>query len=1148
MSARHAARAALALAVCAALAAGTASGADRKRPTTIGDLKNRQVDVRVDEPVSGGADRARQSYEQFLDLGKGDAALRAEAMRRLGDLKLESGERERIETDLAQGSPLDTTDAIKLYSALLEAYPAGERNDAVLYQLARAYEADQQIEKSLATLDRMVRQYPQSRYLDEAEFRRGEMLFSAQRWADAQGAYAAVIRIGPRSEFYEQSLYKHGWALFKRGDGEAALDSYATLLDRKLVDAKQPGGVVDLETLTRPQRELVEDTLRVSAITFTAEEEARGVDTFLARHGEKPYAYLLYGTLGDLYLGKERWTDAANAYSAFSKREPNHERAPGLQMQAIEAYKRGGFATLVLDGKRDFVERYRLGSPFWTNRDPEKLPFVTRELKTNIKDLAAYHHSQAQSSKKAEDYQEAARWYREFLQSFPADAEAPGTNYLLADTLFESRQYRDAALEYERTAYAYTPNDKSATAGYAALVAYDKEEAQLSDAVAKAEWHRKGLESSLRFATTFEAHPESAPVLVRTAREYYDLKDYAKAVEVADLVLARRPAVDVEKQRTAWTVIANGRFELGEFDKAEGAYLQVQTLLAPNDPQRAAIDERVAASVYKQAEAKRAAGDSAAAVNDFLRVAALSPNAKIRATADYDAAALLLTMQDWPRAIEVLEGFRRNFPASELQPDVTRKLAVAYVEAGRVGSAAAEFERIAQSTTETPDVQREALQQAAALYEKSGDVPKTVAMLEQYVKRFPQPFDQSVEARQKLADIAGQQGDARRRATLLEDVIRADRAAGAGRTDRSRFLAAKAQLELAQPARDAFVAIPLTAPLKKSLAAKRAAMESALKAYGAADEYAIAEVSTAATFEMAELYRLLSADLLKSERPKSLGAEELEQYDLLLEEQAFPFEEKAIEIHLVNTARAAQGVYDTSVRASFASLAKLKPARFAKAEQGEDLATDPAAAGAPVAAPAIVAGVPAPGTPSAAAQPSTPAVPATAAPVVPPAVAARFQEALAAAERGESAVAEQTFAALATEAPAFAGAPLNLGVLHARAGRWADAETALVEATRRNPQNAAAHAQLGLVYRELGRFGDAEQAYRRALDLDPANGRAHRNFGVLLDLYLQQPDEALSHYETALSLQGGEDKQISAWIAEIRQRVGSPKTAQVQSP
>jgi tetratricopeptide (TPR) repeat protein len=1134
------ARTLLALAVCAALST-TALAADKKKPPTISDLKNRKVEVRVDEPVTGGADRARQSYQQFLDLNQGDAALRAEAMRRLGDLKLEAGERTRIETDLAQGSPLDTTDAIKLYSLLLEAYPKSERNDAVLYQLARAYEADQQIDKSLATLDRMVRQYPTSRYLDEAQFRRGEMLFSAKRWADAEAAYGAVIAIGPKSEFYEQSLYKHGWALFKRGDGDAGLDSFAKLLDRKLVDPRSPSGVVDVDKMTRPQRELVEDTLRVSAITFSADEDAKGVDAFLAKQGDKPYAYLLYGTLGDLYLAKERWTDAANAYRAFSKRDPNHERAPGLQMQAIEAYKKGGFAQLVLDGKKEYVERYRLGSPFWANRDPAKLDFVVRELKTNVKDLAAYYHAQAQQTKQAGDYHEAARWYREFLQSFPNDAEAPATNYLLADTLFESKQYKDAALEYERTAYAYTPNDKSATAGYAALVAYDKEEAGITDPQAKAAWHRQGLDSGLRFAQTFESHPESAPVLVRTAREYYDLKDYAKAVDVADLVLARRPPVDVEKQRTAWTVIANGRFEMGEFDKAEGAYLQVQTLLAPNDPQRPAIDERVAASVYKQGEAKKAAGDAGGAVTDFLRVGQLSPNSKIRPTADYDAAALLIGMKDWPRAIDVLEGFRRNYPASELQPDVTKKLAVAYVEAGRSGAAAAEFERIAGSSGESPDVQREALSQAAALYEKSGDTARTVATLEQYVKRFPQPFDQAIEARQKLADFAGKQGDQKRRTELLSDVIKADKAAGAARTDRSRYLAAKAQLELAQPARDEFVAVRLTAPLKKSLVAKRTAMERALAGYQAANDYAIAEVATAATFEMAELYHRLSEDLLKSERPKSLSGEELEQYDLLLEEQAFPFEEKAIEIHLVNAARAAQGVYDQSVRASFSALAKLKPARFAKVEEGEDLATDPAGAGAPVAPPA-----PAGESAASAAPPAPPAAPARAA--VAPAVAANFQEAVASAGRGDVDTAQQVFELLQQQAPELAGPPLNLGILHARGGRYELAEPALQEALKRDPSSGSAEAELGIVYRALGRFGDAEQAYRRALELDPNNRRAHRNFGVLLDLYLQKPGEALGHYETALSLQGGEDKQISAWIAELKQRVGSPKTAQVQSP
>ena len=53
------------------------------------------------------------------------------------------------------------------------------------------------------------------------------------------------------------------------------------------------------------------------------------------------------------------------------------------------------------------------------------------------------------------------------------------TNYLLADTLFESKQYLEAAQEYESTAYHYGDHEKAAAAGYAAIIAYGKQEETL---------------------------------------------------------------------------------------------------------------------------------------------------------------------------------------------------------------------------------------------------------------------------------------------------------------------------------------------------------------------------------------------------------------------------------------------------------------------------------------------------------------------------------------------------------------------------------------------------------------------------------------------------------------------------------------------
>jgi hypothetical protein len=201
------------------------------------------------------------------------------------------------------------------------------------------------------------------------------------------------------------------------------------------------------------------------------------------------------------------------------------------------------------------------------------------------------------------------------------------------------------------------------------------------------------------------------------------------------------------------------------------------------------------------------------------------------------------------------------------------------------------------------------------------------------------PIVDAEEARQRLADYAGKSGDVSKRDYWYREIIKVDSQAGAQRTQRTHYLAAKAQLALAQPARDEFRTVRLTLPLKKSLVAKRKALEAAMDGYKKAAEYQVAEVTTAATFEMAELYRTLSKDLMASERPKNLKGDELEEYNSLLEEQVYPFEEQAIKAHELNTARAKDGVYDEWVQKSFQVLAELKPARYGKTELTQDVVT-----------------------------------------------------------------------------------------------------------------------------------------------------------------------------------------------------------------
>ena len=362
------------------LGASTLSAAPKK-PATIKDLDNQQVDVSPDPPRNVDAAKTMASYKRFLDLNAGDAALRAEALRRLGDLNLESGESERIERELATNEGLRATEAIHLYTALLKTYPKYERNDSVLYQLARAYELNAQPDRALASLDQLVAQYPGSHFIDEVQFRRGELLFSDKAYPKAQIAYEAVIKTGVSSPFYSQSLYKHGWSLFKQCENERSLESFAGVLDAMLTSKRDPNVLVEIDTLSRANRELVEDTFRVMSITFSYLDGPKTIQEFVKHRKPRPYSYLLYARLGDLYMEKERYTDAADSYRAFVSQDRNNEKAPLLEMQAIEAYQKGGFPQLVLQGKKEFVENYSFGTAYWQGRQPAAEPKVVAVLR-----------------------------------------------------------------------------------------------------------------------------------------------------------------------------------------------------------------------------------------------------------------------------------------------------------------------------------------------------------------------------------------------------------------------------------------------------------------------------------------------------------------------------------------------------------------------------------------------------------------------------------------------------------------------------------------------------------------------------------------------------------------------------------------------
>ena len=915
--------------------AASRGGADPAQSPTIQDLESHPAQIVRGGEVAASDSTAMASYQRFLALQQTDPRLRAEALRRLGDLNLDAGELQRMESELSSVD-LHGAEAIKLYTTLLSVYPDYEHNDEVLYQLARAYDTTGQPDEALHTLDLIVQRYPAASDIDEVQFRRGELLFSARHYPQAQQAYAAVIARGAASPFYVQSLYKGAWSLYKESLPQQSLPVFAKLLDIELL--ADDGGVRPLSDLKRADRELVKDSLRVMSITFSQDSGSQSIEQFVGHYGARPYDALLYSTLGDLFVAKQRYQDAAATYLAYVDSHPQSNAAPDLAAQAIRAYSKGGFGQLVFQAKRDYVEHYGFSSAYWRTHARASHPEVAAELETDLRDVATYDHAMAQRTHDLRDYAQAARWYREYLDSFPAAPDAAQLNHRLADALFAAHLYPEAATAYEHTAYDYPRNPQSESAGYAALTAYQKAEPGLSGA-ALAALERRAIDSGVRFAQAFPDHPDSAGVLTRADEAVFAAGDLPRAVQIAGILLARHPPADAAKRRIAWTIVGEANYNQGEYAEAEPAFIQARELATADAKLSAKLTERIAATVYRQGAAKRQAGDGEGAVRDFLRVEEVAPGSSICATALYDASAELIQLQDWSRAIQVLQDFRSRFPHHALSADVDDKLAVAYAGAHEPTQAAQQFEIIAAEPAQPPAIRKEALRRAADLYAQAHEVPRAMAVLEKLIAQYPTPLGDTQEMRQRLADYAAAGGDLTARDHWYREMVQADAQAGAQRTARMHYLAAKAQLALAAEPRDEFRAIRLTLPLARTLKAKRRAMERSLAAYRLAAAYGVEEVTTAATYEMADLYQTLARDVLASERPRGLTGQELDEYNSLLEDQVFPFEEQAIKVHALNAQRASQGTYDQWVRKSFVALAQLDPARYGKTESMSDVVT-----------------------------------------------------------------------------------------------------------------------------------------------------------------------------------------------------------------
>lgn len=113
---------------------------------------------------------------------------------------------------------------------------------------------------------------------------------------------------------------------------------------------------------------------------------------------------------------------------------------------------------------------------------------------------------------------------------------------------------------------------------------------------------------------------------------------------------------------------------------------------------------------------------------------------------------------------------------------------------------------------------------------------------------------------------------------------------------------------------------------------------------------------------------------------------------------------------------------------------------------------------------------------------------------------------------------------------------VNMGIAYSRTGQYEDSFKYLSKALVLAPNNADILNEAGLLYHEQGKFDLSRKQYEKALITNPTHINVNYNLGVLCDLYKEDIDCAIKHYEQYLAALGSDDKQVKIWLKDLARR------------
>jgi cellulose synthase operon protein C len=872
---------------------------------------------------------------------------------------------------------LDLSRSQTTYLRLIKDYPNFPKLDTVLYLYAFSLQDQGKNVESVAAFERLLREYPRSRFRADAWMAVAEYRFyEHQDFTGALAAYERVLK-HERSPMYGLALFKTAFCSWKLGRTQDAATRFKAVLDLGQ-KAKTAAGSADEQ---KRAAELSDQALEYLVELFTEDDSKTAEDAhaFLAQIGGKAYSMRVMRRFADTVFDQTRYERAAEAYQFLISLDRNSPDAPEYQKRVIESYLALG------RGEKAAVEMRKLASDYgpqseWAkaNTDrPKLIADARRAAEGFVRTQAKQLHAQAQKNEKESrtvdkrQYSQAAEAYAFFLEQFPDAKDAAELRYLRADILyFKLGDNRAAGTEYLAVGRSKPvgPNHKDALLN--AMNAFEK---LRPPAPAGARGKREVTEDDRRFAeaadlyaTLFPRDKEIVTVIYKNGQFFFDQGDYDEAIKRFGLIIEQHPDSPVAAAAgDKLLACLNEARDWANIEHWSRRLKKTRAFASRKEQER--LDNLIVGAMLKQGEAQVAKGDHAAASAQFRRIGRDFPGHPSAATAWNNAGVAAEKAGRPEEAVAAYKALADRFPKNSEAPGALMTAARIEESIAAYARAAAVYEQVAKKYPQSSDAPQ-ALRQAGLLRQTLGQYDRAAAHYGEYEKQFKgRPETRQVAFQKGLVMVerrdwkgaAAAFGDYARHydrdPTVVEALVRKGEAhlkLGDDGTAREAFAKALAEHKSLRRTEDTAPAAAQARylqgelvfreyervkiagkprQLRRALEEKAKLLDEARKVYLDVVSYRQPEWATAALLRVGQGYEAFAKALRGAQVPRELSSEEKRLYREELEKQVIVIEDKALDAYRSGYAKALEiGVYNKHTRALRVALSQLDQGEFPK--------------------------------------------------------------------------------------------------------------------------------------------------------------------------------------------------------------------------